>query len=159
MPTVFAIGLALVQESTSLMEGVLPSLVVASGIVVLLAGLSLVGAAQDAIEGFYVTAGARVFQVIVLTLGIVVGIVVVLGVANRLGVVLAISPESQILAGPVRPARRGRDHRRRLGDLVVHERPQRAASRRSPGRPAGWSASSSRTPGPVRPSPPRSPRR
>ena len=101
VPTVFAIGLALVQESTSLMEGVLPSLVVASGIVVLLAGLSLVGAAQDAIEGFYVTAGARVFQVIVLTLGIVVGIVVVLGVASRLGVVLAISPESQILAGPV----------------------------------------------------------
>ena len=101
VPTVFAIGLALVQDSTSLLEGVLPSLVVASGIVVLLAGLSLVGAAQDAIEGFYVTAGARVFQVIVLTLGIVVGIVVVLGVASRLGVVLAISPESQILAGPV----------------------------------------------------------
>jgi uncharacterized membrane protein YjjP (DUF1212 family) len=101
IPTVFAIGLALVQDSTSWLEGVLPSLVVASGIVVLLAGLSLVGAAQDAIEGFYVTAGARVFQVIVLTLGIVVGIVVVLGVAGRLGVVLAISPESQILAGPV----------------------------------------------------------
>jgi uncharacterized membrane protein YjjP (DUF1212 family) len=101
IPTVFAIGLAVVQESGAWLDGVLPSLVVASGIVVLLAGLSLVGAAQDAIEGFYVTAAARVFQVLVLTLGIVVGIVVVLGVASRLGVVLAISPDSEILAGPV----------------------------------------------------------
>ena len=99
VPTVFAVGLAVLQENTSALEGALPSLVVASGIVVLLAGLSLVGAAQDAIEGFYVTAGARVFQVIVLTLGIVIGIVVVLGIANRLGVVLAISPESEVVAG------------------------------------------------------------
>jgi uncharacterized membrane protein YjjP (DUF1212 family) len=101
VPTVFAIGLAVVQDATDVLHGALPSLVVASGIVVLLAGLSLVGAAQDAIEGFYVTAGARVFQVLVLTLGIVVGIVLVLGIAGRLGVVLAISPESEILAGPV----------------------------------------------------------
>jgi len=99
VPTVFAVALAVVQEGTGALEGALPSLVVASGIVVLLAGLSLVGAAQDAIEGFYVTAAARVFQVIVLTLGIVIGIVVVLGVANRLGVVLAISPESEVVAG------------------------------------------------------------
>lgn len=101
VPTVFAVGLALVQSSTGLLQGVLASLVVASGIVVLLAGLSLVGAAQDAIEGFYVTAGARMFQVLVLTLGIVVGIVVVLGIANRLGVVLAISPDTDNVAGPV----------------------------------------------------------
>jgi uncharacterized membrane protein YjjP (DUF1212 family) len=100
VPTAFAVVLAVVQENTHALEGALPSLVVASGIVVLLAGLSLVGAAQDAIEGFYVTAGARVFQVIVLTLGIVIGIIVVLGAANRLGVVLAISPESEIVAGP-----------------------------------------------------------
>jgi uncharacterized membrane protein YjjP (DUF1212 family) len=100
VPTVFAIALAVMQEKTGALEGALPSLVVASGIVVLLAGLSLVGAAQDAIEGFYVTAAARVFQVIVLTLGIVIGIVVVLGIANRLGVVLAISPESEVVAGP-----------------------------------------------------------
>ena len=100
VPSVFAVALAIVQESTGLLDGVLASLVVASGIVVLLAGLSLVGAAQDAIEGFYVTAAARVFQVMVLTLGIVVGIVVTLGVASRLGIVLAISPESEIIAGP-----------------------------------------------------------
>ncbi|MFS0704570.1 threonine/serine exporter ThrE family protein, partial [Cellulomonas sp. 179-A 9B4 NHS] len=65
-----------------------PSLVVASGIVVLLAGLSLVGAAEDAINGFPVTAVGRVFEVLVLTLGIVVGIGAVLDVAQRLGVTL-----------------------------------------------------------------------
>jgi len=96
--TTFAALLAVVQQSGGLLTGVLPSLVVASGVVVLLAGLSLVGAAQDAIEGFYVTAGARGFQVLVLSLGIVVGIFVVLGVADRLGVVLAITPQSMVAA-------------------------------------------------------------
>jgi uncharacterized membrane protein YjjP (DUF1212 family) len=99
VPTGFAVMLALVQQSTGRLEGVLPSLVVASGIVVLLAGLSLVGAAQDAIEGFYVTASARVFQVLVLTLGIVVGIVVVLAAATMLGIVLAVSPETVVTGG------------------------------------------------------------
>src|ERR687885_1222785 len=59
------------------------SLVVAAGIVVLLAGLSLVGAAEDAISGFPVTAAARAFEVIPLTAGIVVGIAGVLEVAQR----------------------------------------------------------------------------
>ena len=65
-----------------------PSLVVASGIVVLLAGLSLVGAAEDAISGFPVTAGGRTFEVVLLTLGIVVGIGGVLDMARRAGVEL-----------------------------------------------------------------------
>jgi uncharacterized membrane protein YjjP (DUF1212 family) len=59
------------------------SLVVAAGIVVLLAGLSLVGAAEDAISGFPVTAAARAFEVMTLTAGIVVGIAGVLDVARR----------------------------------------------------------------------------
>jgi uncharacterized membrane protein YjjP (DUF1212 family) len=59
------------------------SLVVAAGIVVLLAGLSLVGAAQDAISGFPVTAAARAFEVVTLTAGIVVGIAAVLDLAQR----------------------------------------------------------------------------
>jgi uncharacterized membrane protein YjjP (DUF1212 family) len=62
------------------------SLVVAAGIVVLLAGLSLVGAAQDAISGFPVTAAARAFEVVTLTAGIVVGIAGVLDVAQRAGI-------------------------------------------------------------------------
>ncbi|MGV8966434.1 MAG: threonine/serine ThrE exporter family protein [Cellulomonas sp.] len=68
-----------------------PSLVVASGIVVLLAGTSLVGAAEDAISGFPVTAGGRTFEVVVLTLGIVVGVGGVLDVARRAGIQLVMS--------------------------------------------------------------------
>jgi uncharacterized membrane protein YjjP (DUF1212 family) len=66
------------------------SLVVAAGIVVLLAGLSLVGAAQDAISGFPVTAGARAFEVVTLTAGIVVGIAGVLDLAQRAGIPLTV---------------------------------------------------------------------
>jgi len=66
------------------------SIVVAAGIVVLLAGLSLVSAAQDAISGFPVTAGARAFEVVTLTVGIVVGIAGVLDLAQRAGVPLAV---------------------------------------------------------------------
>jgi len=66
------------------------SLVVAAGIVVLLAGLSLVSAAQDAISGFAVTAVARAFEVVTLTVGIVVGIAGVLDLAQRAHVPLAV---------------------------------------------------------------------
>jgi uncharacterized membrane protein YjjP (DUF1212 family) len=59
------------------------SVVVAAGIVVLLAGLSLVGSAEDAISGFPVTAAARAFEVVTLTAGIVVGIAAVLDLAQR----------------------------------------------------------------------------
>ncbi|UFU06662.1 threonine/serine ThrE exporter family protein [Ruania halotolerans] len=67
-----------------------PSLVVASGIVVLLAGLSLVGAAEDAISGFPLTAAARSFEVVLGTMGIVVGIGIVLEVGRRIGVPLSV---------------------------------------------------------------------
>lgn len=70
--------------------GVRTSLVVGAGIVVLLMGMSLVGAAEDAISGFYVTAAARMFEVLTLTAGIVVGIASVLDVANVVGVPLAV---------------------------------------------------------------------
>lgn len=67
-----------------------PALVVASGIVVLLAGASLVGAADDAINGFPVTASGRLVEVLLLTIGIVVGIGGVLDLARRLGVSLVL---------------------------------------------------------------------
>ena len=66
------------------------SLVVAAGIVVLLAGMSLVSAAQDAISGFPVTAAARAFELVTLTIGIVVGIAGVLDIAQRAEVPMAV---------------------------------------------------------------------
>ncbi|MEO8519227.1 MAG: threonine/serine exporter family protein, partial [Dermatophilaceae bacterium] len=110
IPTAVAVSLfAAASAGVPGLRGISPSLVVASGVVVLLAGLSVVGAAQDAIDGYYVTAGARVFEVLVLTLGIVVGIGAVLAVARRTGVsmrftadtALATNTGVQILAAAV----------------------------------------------------------
>ncbi len=75
-----------------------PSVVVTAGIVVLLAGLQLVGAAQDAIDGYYVTATGRSFEVVLLTLGVVVGILVVLGIGQRLGVPSYIAPSTAFVS-------------------------------------------------------------
>ena len=97
IPTVVAVGLlAAISSGAPGLKGTSPSLVVASGIVVLLAGLSVVGAAQDAIDGYYVTAGARGFEVLVLTLGIVVGIAGVLALGQRLGVSMQFTVAAQL---------------------------------------------------------------
>lgn len=68
------------------LAGLKPSLVVAAGIVMMLAGLSVVGAAQDALDGSYITAGARTYEVAILTLGIVVGIMLGLYAGQAVGI-------------------------------------------------------------------------
>lgn len=73
-----------------------PSLIVAAGIVLLLSGLSVVGAAEDALQGYYVTAGARAFEVVVLTLGIVIGVTTAASVGNRLGLPIAVSARTHL---------------------------------------------------------------
>lgn len=78
-----------------------PSLVLISGIVILLAGLGLLGATQDALDGYYVTAGARLLEVVLMTLGIAVGVAVVMGLSNRLGVSMEISPTTLLGVNPV----------------------------------------------------------
>ncbi|MFK5584537.1 threonine/serine ThrE exporter family protein [Serinicoccus sp. LYQ131] len=85
IPAAIALGMyALGREA--------PSVVVISGIVVLLAGLGVLGAAQDALDGYYVTAGARGLEVLMLTLGIAVGVSLVLGIAGWFGVSMQASP-------------------------------------------------------------------
>jgi uncharacterized membrane protein YjjP (DUF1212 family) len=69
-----------------------PSLVVVSGIIVLLAGVSVMGAAQDAIDGYYVTAGARGLEVVMMTLGIAVGVAFVLSIARSAGITMNVNP-------------------------------------------------------------------
>jgi uncharacterized membrane protein YjjP (DUF1212 family) len=102
IPTVVAVGLfAAMSAGVPGLQGISPSLVVASGIVVLLAGLSVVGAAQDAIDGYYVTAGARGFEVLVLTLGIVVGIGVILALAQRSGVSMQFTAAAKLSTNTV----------------------------------------------------------
>lgn len=72
--------------------GVRPGLVVAGGIILLLPGSTLVGAVQDGITGYLVTAAARAFEVLLLTAGIVAGVGIGLDVGVRLGVPVEIAP-------------------------------------------------------------------
>ena len=75
-----------------------PTIAIAAGLVVLLAGLSLVGSVQDVITGAPVTAVARFFELVMLTAATIAGVAFVLHVAD-----------------PVRRAR-------------PHDQPERAAS-------------------------------
>jgi hypothetical protein len=83
-------------QGVSFFDGVEPTLVVVGGIVMLVAGMTSVGAAQDAIDQFYVTASARLLDVVMRTAGIVVGIVASLELAWRLGAPLSISPDPEL---------------------------------------------------------------
>lgn len=113
LPTFFcqAVGAAIPTSATVLVswlqsknipafDEVQPSLVVAAGIVLLLAGMSTVGAAQDSIDGYYVTASARTFEVVMLTLGIVAGLLAVLRLGNALGLSVLLLPAAPLL-GPL----------------------------------------------------------
>lgn len=78
-----------------------PSVVVVSGIVVLLAGLGVLGAAQDALDGYYVTAGARGLEVMMMTLGIAVGVAIVIGFGRALGVSMEASAVISLGGSPL----------------------------------------------------------
>lgn len=102
--TIFAAAIptliALLLMSTRSVGGIFgfyqvsPSLVVASGMVSLLAGLGIVTAARDAIDGHYITAGARTFEVAVLTTAIVLGLLSTLWLGLQLGVPAFLAPSS-----------------------------------------------------------------
>ncbi|MGO2746828.1 threonine/serine ThrE exporter family protein [Microbacterium sp.] len=62
-----------------------PSIIVASGIVLMLSGLTVVGAAQDAIDGFALTAVGRILDLTMQTLGVVLGILIGLEIARVFG--------------------------------------------------------------------------
>jgi uncharacterized membrane protein YjjB (DUF3815 family) len=62
------------------------SLVISTSIVMLLAGVNFLGAIQDALTGFPVTAGARILEAFVATSGVVAGVSGGLQVAQVLGV-------------------------------------------------------------------------
>lgn len=74
-----------------------PGQIVASGIVVMLAGLTLVQAIQDGITGAPVTASARFFETMMLTGGIVAGVGIGIQISAAMGVTL---PALQTSAPP-----------------------------------------------------------
>jgi uncharacterized membrane protein YjjP (DUF1212 family) len=68
-----------------------PTVIVIAGIVTLLSGVGLTASARDAIDGYYVTATARGMEVLMLTLGLAVGISIVLGTALRMGLPVTVA--------------------------------------------------------------------
>jgi uncharacterized membrane protein YjjP (DUF1212 family) len=66
-------------------------LIVASGIILLLSGIALVGAVQDALTNNYVTASARMFEVLLLTGGIIAGVTIGLTLGQKLDVGIFVS--------------------------------------------------------------------
>lgn len=67
-----------------------PTALVATGIVMLLSGMTLVGAMQDAVTGYMLTAVTRLGEAVFLTAGIVVGILAGLQVADLIGVTIVL---------------------------------------------------------------------
>ena len=78
--TIFAVGAAATKMNAD------PSLVVTANIVMLLAGIGFMGALQDALSGFYVTAGARLTEALLATAGIIAGVSGGLSLGSFLGV-------------------------------------------------------------------------
>ncbi len=66
------------------------SLVVTASIILLLAGIGFMGAIQDALSGFYITAGARGLEALLATAGLIAGVSMGLGLAPSLGVKLGV---------------------------------------------------------------------
>ncbi|MEU4740663.1 threonine/serine exporter family protein [Actinosynnema sp. NPDC023658] len=91
-----ATSVAVALYGLDLLPGAPPSMLIATGIVVLLSGLSLVGTVQDAITGYNVTAAGRLVEVALLTAGLIAGIALTLRAGVQLGV-------RTTIAGPLPP--------------------------------------------------------
>ncbi|MFE3996000.1 threonine/serine exporter ThrE family protein [Streptomyces goshikiensis] len=71
------------------------SAVITGGLFALLPGRALVAAVQDGLTGFYITASARLLEVMYLFIGIITGVLVVLYLGLQLGA--ALNPEEALL--------------------------------------------------------------
>lgn len=72
-------------------EGTRPSLVVAAALTVLLSGLSVVGAARDGIDGFFLTAAGRAAEIAMLSSALLAGVVLALKAAIHFNVEFAVA--------------------------------------------------------------------
>ncbi len=80
LATLIAVGVDATAANVS------PSLVISTSIIMLLAGVNFLGAIQDALTGFPVTAGARILEAFLATAGVVAGVSGGLRVADVVGV-------------------------------------------------------------------------
>ncbi|WP_242657035.1 threonine/serine ThrE exporter family protein [Mycobacterium talmoniae] len=84
--------------------GTAPSVVVAANIVALLSGLATVGSVQDAITGFQLTAVSRMMDILLSSVGILVGVTIAVRIGVAAGVDVSVSPDVPVgpLGVPVR---------------------------------------------------------
>ncbi|MFD0341716.1 threonine/serine exporter ThrE family protein [Streptomyces sp. NPDC127117] len=87
-----AMGVALTLTHWS---DVRPSAVITGGLFALLPGRALVAGVQDGLTGYYITAAARLLEVMYLFIGIVVGVLLVLYLGLQLGAQL--NPEARFV--------------------------------------------------------------
>jgi uncharacterized membrane protein YjjP (DUF1212 family) len=78
--TLLAVGAAAVSSHVD------PSLAVTANIIMLLSGIGFMGALQDALSGFYLTASARIIEALLATSGLIAGVSGGLTVAEIAGV-------------------------------------------------------------------------
>ncbi|HTK39682.1 MAG TPA: threonine/serine exporter family protein [Patescibacteria group bacterium] len=83
----------------TIFTGVNPTLIVIGGIVMLVAGLAIVGAVQDAIDEYYITANARLLRVAMMTAGIVAGVLIGLYIAKQFGIYIAVDSGPPLARG------------------------------------------------------------
>ena len=77
-----------------------PTTIAVGCIFQLVVGARFVAGIQDAIDGFYVTATARILEVVMMTAGLVVGLVTGMNLLRRLGVDVYISSDAPAM-GPI----------------------------------------------------------
>ena len=93
--TSITVGLmwAVNHDHLKILTDINPTLVLIGGIVLLVAGMMIVGAIQDAIDEYYLTATARILKVMMMTSGIILGVSMGLYLAKKTGVNFVPSPE------------------------------------------------------------------
>jgi uncharacterized membrane protein YjjP (DUF1212 family) len=100
MLSVLVAGLVIwLQRYTSWvpLQSMRTTLIVVGGIMQLVVGTRFVGSLQDAIDGFYVTASGRVLQVLMMTGGIIIGILIGLNLMASMDIYVYLSPRMQTL--------------------------------------------------------------
>ena len=93
--TLAAAAATLLSDSLNL--AINPTLMVIGGIVLLVAGMMIVGAFQDAIDEYYVTANARLLKVAMATSGVVIGVLIGLFITTRFGISFPATPDRLML--------------------------------------------------------------
>ena len=89
----------LALATTALDLAVDTSLVVTASIVLLLSGIGFMGAIQDALSGFYITAGARIIEAMLATSGLIAGVSAGLALAEPLGLSLGLVQPGNVRLG------------------------------------------------------------